>query len=331
MKLHAMRLGSDRFVLGATLLACLLLTAPAARAGLVASAGPTFPSDVTVGDTAVPVSIEVRNDNTPPNVANTVCNVGDAFPCPLGDPGITMIASCGQLGVFSVCTPAGADPGVFAIPATATGGADTACAGTIFDVAPIDPAFGQHRFTPQGGEHVVLPAPGTLCRISFAVDVLKLPVVDQQPDVDGIQTIQIVDNTQRSTGSVTASGRGTSTGVTVAPAPPPCEPSAPGTCDRYGRGSATITALAPATGCRRRPFRVYVRGTFVDGVDFAVDGRRIARRSSPNWRDTRYSVWIRPSGLRAGTHRLVARTRFASVAGTGVKQLRLTFRVCDHS
>ena len=59
-------------------LVALALVPAIAQAGLVAGAGPTFPSTVTVGDPAVSATIEVRNDNTPPNSADptTVCNFG---------------------------------------------------------------------------------------------------------------------------------------------------------------------------------------------------------------------------------------------------------------
>jgi hypothetical protein len=92
----------------------LALAPGTAEAGVGASATPTFPTVVTLGDTGLPASIEILNRNTVPNAndVNTVCNFGDGFPCPAADPGITLIPSCGQLGAFSVCDPAGADPGV---------------------------------------------------------------------------------------------------------------------------------------------------------------------------------------------------------------------------
>ncbi len=192
-----------------------------ADAGLGAGATPSFPAVVTVGDTGVPAAIQVENDNTPPNTTNTVCNFGDAFPCPAGDPGITLIPSCAQLGVFSSCAPAGADPGVFRLSATGVGAAGSACPGMNFDITLIDPTFGQLRFTPQpAGTHVVLANTNSICLINFTFDVLKSPVFDQNPNVVGAQTVQVVDNTQHDGGQITASGRGTSSGTTVLRAAP---------------------------------------------------------------------------------------------------------------
>jgi hypothetical protein len=168
----------------------------------------------------VGASIEVRSNNTAPNNGspNTVCNFGDAFPCAAGEPGITLIPSCGQLGVASVCTPAGFDPGVFALPLTATGASGTACAGTIFDILMINAPSGQLRFTPRGG-HVVLPNTGSACRVDFTFNVVKSPLRDQDPITPGVQTVQVVDNTQTQ-GVISAFGRGTSSGTTVQPANP---------------------------------------------------------------------------------------------------------------
>ncbi|MEY2523762.1 MAG: hypothetical protein QOJ66_2327, partial [Ilumatobacteraceae bacterium] len=192
-----------------------------AEAGLGAAATPTFPTTVTVGNTGLAASIQLRNDNTPPNTSSTVCNVGDGLPCPAGELGITLIPSCGQLGLFSECTIGGADPGVFKVSATAVGALGTECAGMPFAVTLIDPAFGRLRFAPQPpGTHVQLLGPGSVCRIEFTFDVLKAPTVDQDPATPGSQTVQVVENTQHDGGSITASGRGTSNGTTVQRATP---------------------------------------------------------------------------------------------------------------
>ncbi len=207
-------------VLAMVALGCLFCVS-SAQAGVGANAAPTFPTLVTVGQTGIPASIEVGNQNTPPNAGatNTVCNFGDPFPCPAGEPGITLIPSCGQLGAFSVCSPAGADPGAFVIPAVAQGRAGTACAGMLFDVTQIDATFGTLRFTPQGGANVLLPGNGALCIIDFTFDVIKRPDIDQNPVAPETQTVQIVDNTQYS-GTITGSARGTSQGTTVLRATP---------------------------------------------------------------------------------------------------------------
>ena len=215
------------FALGAaSVISLAIALAPTpAGAGAGASATPTFPVAVTVGDTGVAASIEIRNTNTAPNTAgvNTVCNFGDSFPCPSNDQGITLIPSCGKLGAFSVCDPDGADPAVITITGTPTGGAGTECAGMLFDLALIEPGFGQYRFTPKGGQHVTLTGLGALCRIDFTFDVVRVPTVDfpaGQPGLPGIQTVQITDNTQHTAQSLTASAHGTSEGMTVNRAQP---------------------------------------------------------------------------------------------------------------
>jgi hypothetical protein len=110
-----------------------------------------------------------------------------------------------------VCTAAGADPGVFLLPATAQGAAGSACAGTSFTITLIDATFGQVRLTPQpAGAHVVLPVVGSICEIDFNFDVLRLPSVDQNPVGAGLQTAQVLDFTVNDGGPITASARGTS-------------------------------------------------------------------------------------------------------------------------
>ena len=202
-------------------LGCLALMPGTALAGVGAGAVPTFPSQVTAGQTTVSASITMSNANTPPNesATNTVCNFGDVLPCPAGDPGITLIPSCGALGAFSTCAASGKDPGVFQVSATGIGAAGTACAGMVFDITMIDPAYGQVRFTPSlVGAHVTLPGVGSVCRINFTFSVLKVPTIDQDPATPGIQTVQVTDNTQ-TLGSISVSARGTSSGTTVQAAP----------------------------------------------------------------------------------------------------------------
>lgn len=228
------RTGSSPFVrclvaLVAVSLSVVLAWSGSANAGYGAAAAPTFPSVVTVGNTGLSAYVQLSNNNSDPNTTdiNTVCNFGDAFPCPVGDPGITLIPACGILGAFSACVPTGADPGVLQISPTAVGAAGTACDGMVFDVAAIDPAlniFGQMRFTPQSGGHVFLKGitgPQSMCQINFTFDVLKTPTIDQDPVTPGQQTVQVVDNTQYVGQTTnTASGRGTTLGMTVARAAP---------------------------------------------------------------------------------------------------------------
>jgi hypothetical protein len=222
-----------------------------------ASAVPSFPAAVTVGNTGVPASVELRNANNDADAGatNTVCNFGDAFPCPSGDPGITLIPACGQLGAFSACT--GPEPGVFRISDTATGAAGTACAGMVFNVSLIDPATGQVRFTPQGGAHVTLAGAGAVCRIGFTFSVLRAPTADQNPTLPGAQTVQVSDNTQYA-GALTASSRGTTQGMTVQKATPTIATTASGTINVGGQLTDTAVVgglVSPAGGTV--DFRLY--------------------------------------------------------------------------
>ena len=202
--------------LAATLLMVTFLAVATAHAGLGVGAAVNFPVQVTVGDAGLPASIQLQNNNTLPDTSGTVCNFGDAFPCPAGDPGITLIPSCGQIGAFSACVPAGADPGVFQVSTSGLGATGTACAGVTFSIDLIDPVFGQLRFTPQPpGTHVVLPTSGSICRVDFSVDVLRTPTVDQNQGAPGPQTVQVVDFSESNLVSLSASARGTSIGSTV--------------------------------------------------------------------------------------------------------------------
>jgi hypothetical protein len=220
-RLGAMLIGirPPRGVAAVAAVAWLVLAPEVAQAGVGASAVPSFPTEATVGNTGLPASIELRNTNTDANAGhtNTVCNFGDPSPCPAGDPGITLIPACGQLGPFSACTAP--DPGVFRISDLATGQAGTECAGMVFIVSLADPATGQVRFTPQGGAHVTLDGAGAVCRIGFTFTVLKTPTIDQNAGAAGIQTVQVADNTQFA-GFLTASARGSSFGTTVHRASP---------------------------------------------------------------------------------------------------------------
>ena len=225
---HMSRIARNLLITAAVGVTSLVLTPATAGAGAGAAATPTFPNVVSVGDTDLPGSIELRNANTDPQTTdvNTVCNFGDALPCPVDDQGITLTPSCGMLGAFSVCDPAGADPGVFTITGTPTGSAGTECDGMQFDFAVIDPVLGQYRFTPQGGDNVTLPGFGALCRIDFTFDVVSVPTIDfpdgvpEPPGLPGVQTVQITDHTQITGEVLTASARGTSEGITVNPAQP---------------------------------------------------------------------------------------------------------------
>jgi len=152
-----------------TVLAVAAIAPAIAQAGASGSGLPTFPATVTVGQT-VAGSIALRTLNTSPDTLspNFVCNLGSANPpCFSPQRGIVLVPACGQIASFA-CAPAGADPGVFAISATATGRAGSACASIVFDTAIADAPTGAVRFTPQGGAAVLLPASLTAEAASLA-------------------------------------------------------------------------------------------------------------------------------------------------------------------
>ena len=212
-------------VVSLMVLGSLALAPAIAQAGVIASAGPTFPTTVTVGQTGLPASITLENRNTNPNAGdtNTVCNAGEATPpCASPEQGIALVATCKQIASGS-CTAAGADPGVFSLSSTGTGEAGTSCAGMTFAIAVIDFTYGTVRFTPQPvGSHVTLPGFGASCVIDFTFDVIKSPTGDQDPAVAGNQTAQATEHTQYAgafgPGALSNFARGTSNGTTVLPA-----------------------------------------------------------------------------------------------------------------
>jgi hypothetical protein len=323
---------------------CVLVPGTA-FAGVGLGMAPTMPTNSTVGDTGLPGSLTLTNLNTSPDVTATVCNTGDALPCPAGDEGIILIPSCGAQGAFSACTSP--DPGVYRISTTATGAAGTACAGVNFTVTSLEDPFGKVRFSPPPGTNVVLPTNGASCRIDFSVDVLKVPAFDAQPGVAGVQTIQVTDATQRSNVGTTGSGRGSATGSTVNPPPPPLAatpapappcvpppgPAAPGQqlcAPSIAPSSATPTGTARIsgrTGCATQNFNVTVTGRQIRRVAFTLDGRKVRTLTRPN-SGRKYVLSVRPERLKRGTHRIVARTTFTAASGTPPRSLRVVFQRC---
>src|SRR4051812_22146027 len=183
-------------LLGALGALALALVPASAQATVAAGMSITFPFDAKAGDTGLPASIRVQNNNSFPEDAqtNTVCNPGDASPCTSPEPGISLVPSCKKTN-GSGCAPDGADPGVFALPATALGRAASGCAGTVFDIVATGDALGTVHFVPRpAGSHVTLQT-GTPCDIDFTVDVLKVPA-DGQEFQPGIQTIPTAEHTQ---------------------------------------------------------------------------------------------------------------------------------------
>lgn len=204
----------------AVALSVLTFVPGVAQAGVGNQSTPDIPVMLTVGDTNVPVSIQIGNTNDGGEAGNvnTVCNWLDGAPCPAstagsleGDPGINAILSCGLLGLAQVCDPAGADPGVFTFSNTGTGTAGTQCDGVVFDIVQTEATFGTLRFTPQSPPNVEIAA-ASVCKIDFTVNVVKMPTVDSDVAFPGVQTTFIADNTQWTlgqAGNLVNSARGT--------------------------------------------------------------------------------------------------------------------------
>lgn len=205
----------------------VLLPAPAGAA-VLGRVVPSFPATMTVGQSGLPASLTLENRNTTAlhdTLTNSVCNVGDPLNCPPGDRGIVLVPSCAAYA-SGRCTAAGADPGVFRLSATGTGRAGTACAGKVFSIAGIDPAFGAVRFTPQpAGSHVELPGFEARCVIDFTVSVLKAPAGDVDIAAAGVQTGQASEHHQYAglpgPGAPHSHVLATTSGATVVTPPPP--------------------------------------------------------------------------------------------------------------
>jgi hypothetical protein len=94
--------------------------------------------------------------------------------------------------------------------------------------------------------------------------------------------------------------------------------------DRVPRGQAR---LAGATGCRKKPFKMSVRGSQIRRVVFSIDGKRVKTvRKSQNGRV--YSITIRPRRYSEGSHLVTARVRFTEASNTPSKRLRARFVRC---
>jgi hypothetical protein len=151
--------------------------------GVLTNFGPT--TVVDVGDTNVPATFTVFNTSTAPDDLGTV-TVTD----------MTLIPSCSTFDPGCDSPGSVADPGTFALSATGTGGAGTACAGRTFNITVINPSTGEVRFSPADGLPVVLGPPLLAsdtdnCRIEFTYDVLKQPNHDALPEVAGTSTVHL--------------------------------------------------------------------------------------------------------------------------------------------
>ena len=199
-----------------------------ADAGTGIGVTPNFPSPVTVGQTGVAVSMDITNNSSADVGALTLDT-------------IHLTPSCGNSS--NPCTSA--DPGVFAVSATATGAG--ACAANTFTVAVITPSTGEVSFTPNSTISLAL---GATCTINFTVDVLKTPTVDAS-GAAGLQTGQAAQITAHdtATGDLPATGTGADI-TTVNKASPTIAtvPSAGGPIGTVLNDTATLSGGISPTG-----------------------------------------------------------------------------------
>jgi len=207
-----MRPGTGRPLVAAlTVLAFLIFAPAAAHAAASMTAVPSFPATVTVGDSNLPASVTLSNQNTELDGALTLCNAGEGGAC-TGSEGITLLPSCGSQNFNAACV--GLDPGVFNVDSPAMGATGTSCASMPFSATLTDPPTGKVTFRP-AISNVVLPSTGATCRIDFTVDVLSFPDADARPVAAGLQTVQIPEVLGVSDQGTVTFSRGSSNGVTV--------------------------------------------------------------------------------------------------------------------
>ena len=251
----------DRFfrrTLCASLLAWVaLLLAPAiAPAIVVLNVAPTVPNNVTVGQTAVPMSLVIANQSTEPGGFS-----GDTVQIDT----ITFVPSCGSPVSSADCPDGSLDAGVIVPSLTGAGRAGTACGTHTFSFAVSDAAQGKYSITTNTPPLTLGPSGGTVaqrrCVIDFTGSVLRMPTMDSRP-APGIQTDQKSGVTGTDTGvnlGQTGSAVDTSP-VTVNRATPAIATTASAGIT-LGAGSltdtATVSGLVSAVDGATVEFRLY--------------------------------------------------------------------------
>jgi uncharacterized repeat protein (TIGR01451 family) len=158
-------------------LAALFLAAGPAWAGIGGSIVPDFPATVNVGDT-FNATLTLTNNSDGGNLAESVSATG-----------VFLFPSCAA-GLGICTTP---DPGVFSLSATGTGTAGS-CVGDTFTIVEDNPATSEWSFIRNGGPFVLGPsnnAATKFCTITYQVTVLKLPTLDSNGGLNGLQTLQV--------------------------------------------------------------------------------------------------------------------------------------------
>jgi len=170
---------------------------PSAWAITAGSAGPDWPVSVRVGDTSVPVGMEIVNTSSTGDVA------GDTGQAKITS--IKLVASCGT-STFP-CTSA--EPGVFQVNGPGVG--SDGCVGISFLISAPD-VNNEITLTPDAD--VILDRFET-CRIDFTADVLAAPATDADLIADGLQTYQKGFMAMEKTISAALTGTGTGTDITT--------------------------------------------------------------------------------------------------------------------
>lgn len=198
---------SDRLRAGALAVFTLLLLAglAPAHAGVSLDVTPSFPATVTAAATGLAASFSFANSSTGPDSAFSMSITA-----------VALTPSCGNAS--TVCNQI--DPGVFALSATGTGQAGTACAGATFAIAAPD-ANGKAVFTPSP-PIVLAPTgqPGSSCTVQFTFGVLKVPTIDASNPTPGMQTDALAEVSGVTIGNPGATDSSGSVEVTVNRAQP---------------------------------------------------------------------------------------------------------------
>jgi hypothetical protein len=172
-----------------------------AFAGVSLGTSPDIPNpngSVTVGQTNLASELTISNSSTASQATQSITLSN-----------ITLVPSCGVIASID-CPAASFDPDVFALSASGTGVAGTACAGTTFTITNIDQTQDKYLFTPSSTVVLGPAATGGLaarCVIDFTIDVLRVPTHDSRPEA-GVQTNELGGATGTATDTQVGQGTG---------------------------------------------------------------------------------------------------------------------------
>jgi uncharacterized protein YkwD len=220
-------------------LGMLALAPSAASAAITGLTAVEIPQSLTVGQTNVPVTITIANENSASDSGspNTICGFEETFPC--SGEGITLQPACGAL-TGAACTPGHEDLGVFTAAPTATGDGGSVCAGMSFTVSDPDPMTGELRLTPE--EAIVLPMSGSACAVTVTLSVVGMPAEDAA-ETAGKQT-NVIASAEQASGSFSTASTG-DVSTTISPATPSLTTAASA---GITLGAGTLTDAATVSG-----------------------------------------------------------------------------------